>query len=250
MKQLTESRTEDRLAGTTTVPVPLIQLQGVSKGFVLHSVGKRVSGCQDISFAVEKGHFVGITGKSGSGKSTILRCIYRTNLPQEGQILYQSALFGTVDLAQLDERKICQIRQYEIGYVSQFLQTLPRITAYDIVYRAALEATDTEAEAHMETKKILTHFEIKEELWPLFPNTFSGGEKLRLNIAKAMVKRPNLLLLDEPTASLDQHSKEKVRELIEQLKCSGTTMIGIFHDLEFMEGLCDQEFNIQEGSFI
>ncbi|MDU5334516.1 phosphonate C-P lyase system protein PhnL [Enterococcus sp.] len=252
MKQLTEYRTETKAGsvGDTMLTTPLIQLKSVSKSFILHNVNKKVSGCQNISFAVEKGHFVGITGKSGSGKSTILRCIYRTNLPQAGQILYQSPLFGSVDLAQLDERRICQIRQYEIGYVSQFLQTLPRITAYDIVYRSALEANDTEKNAHNETKRILNHFEIKEELWPLFPNTFSGGEKLRLNIAKAMVKRPNLLLLDEPTASLDQHSKEKVRELIEQLKISGTTMIGIFHDLEFMEGLCDQEFNIQEGSFI
>lgn len=252
MKQLTEFRTEteDRLENATMTAAPLIQSEGVSKNFILHSVNRKVSGCKNISFAVEKGHFVGITGKSGSGKSTILRCIYRTNLPQEGQIRYQSPLFGAVDLAKLDERKICQIRQYEIGYVSQFLQTLPRVTAYDIVYRSALEANDSEMDAHAETKKILNHFEIKEELWQLFPNTFSGGEKLRLNIAKAMVKRPNLLLLDEPTASLDQHSKEKVRELIEQLKFSGTTMIGIFHDLEFMEGLCDQEFNIQEGSFI
>jgi alpha-D-ribose 1-methylphosphonate 5-triphosphate synthase subunit PhnL len=96
---------------------------------------------------------------------------------------------------------------------------------------------------------MLAHFELEEELWDSYPNTFSGGEKLRLNIARAMVKHPRLLLLDEPTASLDIHSKSRVRELIEQLKNEGTTMLGIFHDIEFMGGLCDSEFNMEAGSF-
>lgn len=240
----------ERIAETTaTTERPLIRLEEVSKTFTLHNVNKQVVGCRDISFDVAKGAFVGITGKSGSGKTTILRCIYRTNLPQSGTILYDSSLFGRVDLATIDERKMCLIRDYEIGYVSQFLQSLPRVTAYDIVYRSALETCEPRV-AKVETERLLHHFEIKEELWDLFPNTFSGGEKLRLNIAKAMVKKPELLLLDEPTASLDQHSKEKVRDLIEQLKNVGTTMIGIFHDLEFMDKLCDQEFNIQQGSFV
>jgi alpha-D-ribose 1-methylphosphonate 5-triphosphate synthase subunit PhnL len=96
----------------------------------------------------------------------------------------------------------------------------------------------------------LSHFELDHELWDTYPNTFSGGEKLRLNIARAMVKRPRLLLLDEPTASLDQASKEKVRELIQQLNSEGTTMFGIFHDIDFMKGLCDKKYNMQAGEFI
>ncbi|MFV0558020.1 MAG: phosphonate C-P lyase system protein PhnL [Enterococcus sp.] len=231
-------------------PAKLLELSAVSKDFTLHSVQKQVRGCQAISFSVNEGSFVGITGKSGSGKTTILRCIYRTNLPQKGSIYYHSALFGEIDLATISERKMSLIRKYEIGYVSQFLQNLPRVTAFDLVYRSALETAISETEASNVTRTILNHFELKEELWNLYPNTFSGGEKLRLNIAKAMVKKPKLLLLDEPTASLDQHSKEKVRELIQVLKSEGTTMIGIFHDLEFMEDLCDQEFNIQEGAFV
>ncbi len=98
-----------------------------------------------------------------------------------------------------------------------------------------------------ETERLLRHFNLAEDLWELYPLTFSGGEKLRLGIAAAMVKRPRLLLLDEPTASLDNESKRKVRELIEQLKQGGCTMLGIFHDLEFMEGLCDREFNMHQG---
>ena len=154
-----------------------------------------------------------------------------------------------LDLAQATQRQMLYLRTYELGYVSQFLNALPRQTAYDIVLKSALEAygADERSRAEEETERMLRHFDLDEGLWELYPRTFSGGEKLRLNIAAAMIKRPRLLLLDEPTASLDNASKLKVRSLIEQLKAEGTTMLGIFHDLEFMEGLCDHEFNMQEG---
>lgn len=227
----------------------LLEIEGLSKSFTLHRVNRRIQGCQDIAFSIEPGQFVGITGRSGSGKSTILRCIWRTNLPEHGRIMYDSARFGLIDIAQASQRQMLYLRTYELGYVSQFLNALPRQTAYDIVLKSALEsygAAEIER-ARTETEKMLRHFDLDEELWELYPRTFSGGEKLRLNIAAAMIKRPRLLLLDEPTASLDNASKLKVRTLIEQLKAGGTTMLGIFHDLEFMEGLCDHEFNMQEG---
>lgn len=227
----------------------LLSIEHLSKSFTLHRVNRRIQGCDDVSFSIEPGEFVGITGRSGSGKSTILRCIWRTNLPEKGRILYDSARFGTIDLCTASQRQMLYLRAYELGYVSQFLSALPRQTAYEIVLKSALEAfgASERERAESETERMLRHFDLDEELWELYPRTFSGGEKLRLNIAAAMIKRPRLLLLDEPTASLDDASKLKVRELIEQLKDQGTTMLGIFHDLAFMEGLCDHEFNMQEG---
>ena len=148
------------------------------------------------------------------------------------------------------ERQIIYLRKYEIGYVSQFLNVMPRTTARELIEQAVLEMGHDLEYAKSEAQKMLLHFEIDNELWDTYPNNFSGGEKLRLNIARAMVKRPRLLLLDEPTASLDNSSKIKVRELIEQLKSEGTTMIGIFHDIEFMEGLCDKTYNMQAGTFV
>ena len=103
-----------------------------------------------------------------------------------------------------------------------------------------------QAEARQAAEEALTHFELDPELWDSYPNTFSGGQKLRLNISCAIVKKPRLLLLDEPTASLDDESKLRVREMIERLKLDGTTLIGIFHDLEFMDGLCDKVFNLKQ----
>ncbi|MDR2109208.1 MAG: ATP-binding cassette domain-containing protein [Coriobacteriales bacterium] len=227
----------------------LLRIEGLSKRFYLHQARRGICGCEDINLTVHAGEFVGITGKSGSGKSTILRGIYRTNLPQQGRIWYDSAGFGLVDICRVSERQMIYLRRFEIGYISQFLQVLPRTTAFDVVAQSALDAYGDGdlCRAQRETERLLRHFELAEELWGLYPLTFSGGEKLRLNIAAAMIKEPRLLLLDEPTASLDNASKRRVRELIERLKQGGCTMLGIFHDLEFMEGLCDREFNMEEG---
>lgn len=229
---------------------PLLAIEDLSKGFTLHAADRRVRGCEHISLSVLPGEFVGVTGRSGSGKSTILKCIYRTNLPESGHIVYDSEAFGPVDLATLDERRVIYLRNYEIGYVSQFLDAVPRTTAREIVRASATESFADEDAIEEETTRMLEHFDFPKPLWDLYPNTFSGGEKLRLNIARAMVRRPRLLLLDEPTASLDNASKVRVRDLIEQLKAGGTTMLGIFHDLEFMEGVCDREYNMQTGGFV
>ncbi|MBS4032121.1 MAG: ATP-binding cassette domain-containing protein [Clostridiales bacterium] len=228
----------------------IIRITGLNKYFELHNQNKRIRGCQDINLTLHSGGFVGITGRSGSGKSTILKCIYRTYLPKKGIIWYQSQIYGEIDLAQATERQVIHLRKQEIGYVSQFLHVMPRTTAREIVEQAVLDVGYDIGYARTEAVNILRHFELDEGLWDTYPNTFSGGEKLRLNIASAMVKKPRLLLLDEPTASLDHESKKNVKVLLEKLKNEGTSMIGIFHDLEFMEGVCDREFAMETGDFV
>ena len=225
----------------------LLEIHDLKKTFQLYMQNRTIHACKGISLTLQKGSFVGITGKSGSGKSTILKGIYRTNLPQGGHIYYDSEAFGVIDLCTISERMMIYLRKFELGYVSQFLNIMPRTTAREIVELALMDMGVSKEEASKEAIRMLTHFELDASVWDMYPNTFSGGEKLRLNIAAAMVKKPRLLLLDEPTASLDNASKIKVRELIEQLKREGTTMLGIFHDLEFMEGLCDYEFNMNKG---
>ncbi|MDB6353359.1 phosphonate C-P lyase system protein PhnL [Trichococcus sp. K1Tr] len=224
----------------------LIELQGLQKAFTTHHLNQTMTAVEDVSFGLEKGKFLGIVGKSGSGKSTIIKCIYRTYLPQNGQIYYDSEAFGKIDLVTASEREIIHLRKNEIGYVSQFLSVMPRTTTLELVEQSLLETGADEKTATLRAKEALRHFDIAEALWDSYPNTFSGGEKLRLNIARATVKNPRLLLLDEPTASLDNESKQKVREVIQKLKAGGTTLLGIFHDLEFMEGLCDYTYQMQE----
>ena len=218
----------------------------MQKAFTTHHLNQTMTAVEDISFGLEKGKFLGIVGKSGSGKSTIIKCIYRTYLPQNGHIYYDSEAFGKIDLVTASEREIIHLRKNEIGYVSQFLSVMPRTTTLELVEQSLLETGADEKTATLRAKEALRHFDIAEALWDSYPNTFSGGEKLRLNIARATVKNPRLLLLDEPTASLDNESKQKVREVIQKLKAGGTTLLGIFHDLEFMEGLCDYTYQMQE----
>ncbi|WP_249595087.1 phosphonate C-P lyase system protein PhnL [Peribacillus frigoritolerans] len=227
----------------------ILEINDLSKSFILHNQRKNIHAVSNITITVKKGEFIGITGKSGSGKSTILKSIYGTYRVQEGDIWYDSSRYGAINLANATEREMIYLRKHEIGYVSQFLNVMPRTTARQLVTGAILEMGQTREMANIETEKILGHFEIGKELWDSYPATFSGGEKLRLNIARAMVKRPRLLLLDEPTASLDHDSKVKVKTLLEQLMNEGTTMLGIFHDLEFMNRLVTREYSMQNGCF-
>jgi alpha-D-ribose 1-methylphosphonate 5-triphosphate synthase subunit PhnL len=225
----------------------ILDIHGLTKEFYLHEQNMPIKGCRDISFSLPQGGFTGIVGRSGSGKSTILRCIYRTYLPSVGKMLYDSERYGLIDLAEATERQILHLRQSEIGYVSQFLNIMPRTTAREHVEQAILEAGRGASQAKARAEEMLSYFMLPEELWGIYPNTFSGGERLRLNLAHAMVKEPRLLLLDEPTASLDGGTKELVRALLLEMKKRGTSIIGIFHDLEFMEGVCDDVYNLNLG---
>ncbi|WP_085992313.1 phosphonate C-P lyase system protein PhnL [Oceanobacillus senegalensis] len=224
--------------------MPMLEIDNFGKQFTSHQLGTTRQAVSQINFSLDKGQFIGIVGKSGSGKSTILKSIYRTYLPDQGSIYFHSKRFGRIDLMKATERQIIYLRKHEIGYVSQFLNVMPRTTARQLVEQALREMDETEETVRVEAEKSLAHFELDPSLWDTFPNIFSGGEKLRLNIAIATVKKPRLLLLDEPTASLDQQSKLKVRQVIEKLKESGTTLVGIFHDIEFMENLCDKVFDM------
>jgi len=226
----------------------MLEVRQLYKTFTMHYFNEQpITGCEDISFTVNKGEFIGITGKSGSGKSTVLKSIYRTYLPSSGNIFYESDLYGRIDLSTATEQQILAIRKKEIGYVSQFLNVMPRVTALEVVLEA-LEAIGIQgAVAEQRAKDILEHFQLPSSLWHTYPRTFSGGEKLRLNLAQATVKKPKVLLLDEPTASLDDSSKQSVKEMIEELKANGTTMIGIFHDLDFMETVIDTQYNLAKG---
>ena len=228
----------------------ILSIQNLSKEFYLHHADQHIRSCQNISLDLQEGEFVGIVGLSGAGKSTILKCIHRTYLATQGHIYYHSAAFGRVDLMTASEREILYLRKNEIGYVSQFLHVMPRTTAKEHVMNALLESGVCFQEAKEKAEEMLRYFRLPENLWDIYPNTFSGGERLRLNLAHTMVKQPRFMLLDEPTASLDNNTKVLVKDMLIRLKEKRTSMIGIFHDLEFMDGLCDKVFNISEGTLV
>lgn len=228
----------------------ILTVTNLAKDFYLHGPGLEIKSCQNINLTLKSGEFIGIIGLSGAGKSTILKCINRSYLPMRGDIFYDSKAFGRINLATASEREIIYLRRHEIGYVSQFLSVMPRTTAKEHVMNALIDMGAEPAAAEADAREMLDYFRLPQALWDIYPATFSGGERLRLNLAHAMVKKPRLLMLDEPTASLDGKTKVLVRDMLQKLKNKNTSMIGIFHDIEFMEGVCDRVFNISEGMVV
>jgi alpha-D-ribose 1-methylphosphonate 5-triphosphate synthase subunit PhnL len=220
----------------------VIAVNNLSKNFNLHILGeKRIEACRDVSFSVPQGGFLGLSGPSGAGKSTVLKCIYRTYLPSRGEVWYDSAGSGRVNLATLADREVIAIRTREMGYVSQFLKVIPRVSALEVVMEPILARNGvTRNEARQRAGALLERLRIPPHLFDAYPATFSGGEQQRVNIAHAVSWKPRLLLLDEPTASLDRDSITVVLEILKELRRDGTTMIGIFHDKELMEAVTDE----------
>ncbi|MEA3363881.1 MAG: phosphonate C-P lyase system protein PhnL [Thermodesulfobacteriota bacterium] len=220
----------------------MLSVENLNKTFNIQILDNiRIPGCSDVSFKVEPGQFFALAGPSGKGKSTVLKCIYRTYLPGSGQIWYDSANYGRVDLASAPERMLLDIRSREMGYVSQFLNVIPRVSAIDLVMEPIIVRNGVSyADARERACNLLERLHIPQKLFNAYPATFSGGEQQRVNIARAIGWKPRLLLLDEPTASLDTKSIERVLELLDELREQGTTMVGIFHDQDIMNRIASQ----------
>ena len=208
----------------------MIRVQNVSKTFVLHQQnGVRLPVLQNASLEVNKGECVVLHGHSGSGKSTLLRSLYANYLPDEGHIRIRHN-DEWVDLVQAPARKVLDVRSTTIGWVSQFLRVIPRISALDVVMQPLLNLGVPREICAAKAASLLTRLNVPERLWHLAPSTFSGGEQQRVNIARGFIVDYPILLLDEPTASLDDKNSAAVVALIEQAKARGAAIVGIFHD--------------------
>ncbi|MEJ8571964.1 phosphonate C-P lyase system protein PhnL [Microbaculum marinum] len=205
-------------------------LSGVGKTFTMHlRGGVELPVLRNVEFAVSAGECVVLTGPSGAGKSTILRMIYGNYLADAGQILVVDG-DTIVDIASAPPRRIRDIRRRMISYVSQFLRAVPRVPAIDVVAEPLRERGRPADEARDRAAALLQRLNLPERLWSLPPATFSGGEQQRVNIARGLVSDHPILILDEPTASLDAANRDIVAELIEERRDSGAALLGIFHD--------------------
>ncbi|MEM9160576.1 MAG: ATP-binding cassette domain-containing protein, partial [Verrucomicrobiota bacterium] len=201
----------------------ILEVKNLKKNFLLHILNeKNIDALDDINFEMEKGQIMGLTGKSGSGKSSLMKCLYGTYLVNEGSILYDSEIYGQIDLASATVHEILKIRKQEMTYCSQFLQVIPRVPALEVVAEQLILSGVKRDEALEESKDFLDQLGLPKELWDAYPSTFSGGEQQRINVAQAIISRPRFLLIDEPTASLDQKTKDVVIKKIQALKESGT----------------------------
>jgi alpha-D-ribose 1-methylphosphonate 5-triphosphate synthase subunit PhnL len=230
---------------------PHLSIRDLHKQFVLHLLdGKRLTGFADISFDVPAARFVGIAGRSGSGKSSLLKCVYRTYLADAGTMLYRREDGTTVDLASADDDTMLDLRSGEIGYVSQFLRPTPRVRALDLAARPLLRRGVGLPEARERVAELFARLELPRELWDGYPILFSGGEQQRVNLTRALVAEPRLLLLDEPTSALDEGLQERVVELLAEAGGRGTTMIGVMHDTALLAELADVVITMEGGRIV
>lgn len=220
----------------------MILIENVSKSFTLHNQGAaEIPVMAGASLAVSSGECVALVGESGAGKSTLMRMIYGNYLTASGRIMV-----GDVDVATALPRDIIQLRRDTLGYVSQFLRVVPRVSTLDVVAEPLLSTGTSKDDAIAQAKLLLDRLNIPQRLWGLSPTTFSGGEQQRVNIARGFAYAYPVLLLDEPTASLDPVNRATVLEMIAEAKDRGAAIVGIFHDHAARETVCDRQLDVTQ----
>jgi alpha-D-ribose 1-methylphosphonate 5-triphosphate synthase subunit PhnL len=222
----------------------VLELAGVSKTFVMHMQGGiRLPVVTGVGFAVRRGQCVVLAGRSGAGKSSILKMIFGTYRCDAGNILVQQR-DGTIDIAAAEPRQILALRRHTLGYVSQFLRAVPRVAAIDVVAEPLVISGVPRPQARQQAADLLRRLNIPERLWPLPPATFSGGEQQRVNIARGFLSDLPLLLLDEPTASLDAGNGAVVVDLISEKKRRGVAIVAIVHDDDMRASIADTVIDV------
>jgi alpha-D-ribose 1-methylphosphonate 5-triphosphate synthase subunit PhnL len=209
---------------------PALELTGVAKSFTMHlQGGRRLPLLYGVGFSVAGGECCVLSGPSGIGKSSILKMIFGSYRCDRGAIIVRAGGIAT-DVATAGPRQVLALRRRAIGYVTQFLRAVPRVGSIDVVAEPALALSGDRAAARAAAAALLRRLSIPERLWDLPPATFSGGEQQRINIARGLVADLPILLLDEPTASLDNASKAAVVDLIAEKKKRGAAILAVVHD--------------------
>lgn len=226
--------------------MPLLQVVDYSKLFHIDHLGRDIPVFNRLNFTLEAGQFLLVSGPNGIGKSTLLRCLYRTYLPSSGQALYHSH-YGVIDLARAADVDMLALRAGEIGFVTQFLRPRPRVSALELVAEPLLASGVAHTTALHEARSLLENFGLKTDLWDAYPTTFSGGEQQKVNLARALVAPRRLLLLDEPTASLDATTRQALVQRLAELKARGVALIGVFHHPEDVAALIDDTIPLSNG---
>ena len=224
----------------------LLETRNLSKTFTLHGRdGLQLPVFSSIDLSVSAGECLALTGHSGSGKTSLLRCLYGNYSATGGEvgIRHQDQW---VSLSAATPREVLDVRRHTLGYVSQFLRVIPRVSTLDIVADPLRRLGATAKAAREQAEQWLARLNLHERLWHLPPATFSGGEQQRVNIAHGLIANQPVLLLDEPTASLDADNRRVVVALIHEARARGTAVIGIFHDDEVREAVASRCLDVEK----
>jgi len=218
----------------------VLGLTAVAKTFTMHlQGGLQLPVLRDVTFGVDAGQCIALTGPSGVGKSSILKLIFGNYRCDSGHIRIRHGE-DVIDIAAAPPRQILSLRQQALGYVTQFLRAVPRVSALDIVAEPLLAKAVPHSEATERAAAMLRRFNIPERLWQLPPATFSGGEQQRVNLARGLLPEHPVLLLDEPTASLDADNRAVVVDAVRERKHKGAAIVAIVHDEDVRSAIADR----------
>ena len=224
----------------------LLETRNLSKTFTLHGRGGlQLPIFSGIDLSVSAGECLALTGHSGSGKTSLLRCLYGNYSATDGEVRIRHQ-DQWVSLSAASPREVLDVRRHTLGYVSQFLRVIPRVSTLDIVADPLRRLGATAMAAREQAEHWLARLNLHERLWHLPPATFSGGEQQRVNIAHGLIANQPVLLLDEPTASLDTDNRRVVVALIHEARARGTAVIGIFHDDEVREAVASRCLDVEK----
>jgi alpha-D-ribose 1-methylphosphonate 5-triphosphate synthase subunit PhnL len=227
-----------------THPTVMLRTRMLAKTFTLHlRGGLQMPVLSGVDLTVHSGECVVLSGPSGAGKSTLMRSLYGNYRAESGSIQIRHC-GDMVDIATADPRTILAVRHHTVGYVSQFLRVVPRVSALDVVAEVLLARTNSQPVAREKARSLLLKLNIPARLHAIPPATFSGGEPQRVNLARGFIAGHPILLLDEPTASLDAENRAVVIELVRNAKASGTAIVAICHDADVRDAIADRLFTL------
>ncbi|MCC2380347.1 ABC transporter ATP-binding protein [Bacillus wiedmannii] len=220
----------------------LLKLDKVSK--VYGEGNTEVTALHPMSLNVKAGEFIGIVGPSGSGKSTLLSIAGALLSPSKGDIYIREQ-----NITKLSEKEMTDIRLKKIGFIFQFANLVPYLNVKEQLLYIAKLKKDNKQESEKRADHLLAAFGLGERK-NHYPNQLSGGEKQRVAIARAFMNNPDLILADEPTASLDSKRAREVVEMMKrEVKESQKAAIMITHD-ERMLDVCDRILTLRDGKLI
>ncbi|MEV1292151.1 ATP-binding cassette domain-containing protein [Pseudonocardia sp. NPDC049635] len=225
---------------------PVLEIRELHKTFTLHAVGRTVTSLRGVDLDVAAGEHVALAGSSGAGKSSLLRCVHRSYLPDSGTVVLHTE-DGPRELTGLDDRALVRLRSRELGYVSQFLAAPPRTGPWALVAAAARRRGIEPADAADAAAASLRRLALDEALWDVDCGVLSGGERQRVNLAAATVAPPRLLLLDEPVSALDPANRERALDLVASLSDRGVAVLAVFHDGDAMHRLATRVVELRDG---
>ncbi|MFO1132230.1 MAG: phosphonate C-P lyase system protein PhnL [Hyphomicrobiales bacterium] len=222
----------------------VLKIENLSKTFLLHQqAGARIPVLKDLNAEVKAGEVVAVTGPSGRGKSSLLKLVYGTYRASGGSISVLSGVTWT-DVVTAPPRDVIDLRRNVIGYVTQFLRVIPRVPAEMVVAEPMIDRGIAAEQALARARMLLERLNIPKRLWHLSPMTFSGGEQQRVNIARGFAAHFPILLLDEPTASLDTENRNRVLELVAEARGHGSAILAVFHDEQERRRACSRSITL------